>query len=164
MKKFLMPFTLLLAVLVTVSSCTVEVEDPIVIPTVDMKGFYTGNVNTNSDLTILYVGALDLDTTFATLDATAEVSEHDHVDSLNLEVKMTLNGTPITVKVPAFKNSDNTLSITDHPYTYLIVNMIVNGSATLTGDDLTANLTLANGAGNPAGTIIEGDLTFVGAR
>ena len=164
MKKILMPFMLLLAIVViSISSCTPE-EIIIVEPEVDMTGLYTGNVNTNSALEILYVPVLDLDTSFTTLDATAEITEHDSEDSLNIELKMTLNGTPITVKVPAFKNSNNTLSITDYPYTYLVVNMVVNGDATLVDGVLTSNMTLSNGAGNPAGTIIEGNLTFVGTK
>lgn len=163
MKKILMPFMLLLAIVViSISSCTPEVE--IITPPVDMTGFYSGNVNTNSSLKIMYVPVLDIDTTFTTLDATAELTEHDSQDSLNLEVKMTLNGTPITVKVPAFKNSNNTLSITDCPYTYLVVNMVVNGDASLVDGVLTSNITISNGDLNPDGTVIEGDLTFVGTK
>lgn len=158
MKKILMPFMLLLAVIVTISSCGKEEE------ATDMTGFYSGNVNTNSDLVIFYSPVVDVDTAFSTLAATAELSEHDSDDSLNLEVKMTLDGTPITVKVPAYKSSESSIAITNYPYTYLVVNMIVNGTGSVDGDDLTAKLTLANGAGNPATTIISGDLTFVGAR
>ena len=94
MKKILMPFMLLLAIVViSISSCTPE-EIIIVEPEVDMTGLYTGNVNTNSALEILYVPVLDLDTSFTTLDATAEITEHDSEDPLNIELKMTLKNRP----------------------------------------------------------------------
>lgn len=157
MKKFLMPFMLLLVAVVTISSCSEEEE-------VDMTGFYTGNVKTNSQMKVIYPGVLNLDTTFSTLDATAELSVHDNADSINLEIKLSLNGTPIKIKVPAYKTSENTISITNYAYKYLVVNMIVNGSGTVEGNELTANIKLANGTGNPTGTDIAGDLTFVGTK
>lgn len=159
MKKFLMPFMLLLAVVV-ISSCEKEDEDT----SSEMIGLYSGNVNTNSDLKIFYNPVVDVDTTFSTLDATAEISEHDNADSLNLQVKLTIDGTPITIKVPAYKSSNNSLTISNYPYKYLVVNMIVNGTATVNGDELSANLTIENGVGNPDGTIITGDLDFVGTK
>lgn len=129
-----------------------------------IKGTYSGK--TTGPMVIFYDPAVDVDTIFTAPDiaTTYEILDHIDSDSINVKLKMIIDGTPISIKVPAHIDSETTFSITNYEYTYLVINMIINGTGLVNGNNLTTNMIMSNGSGNPAGTIVTGDLDFTGTK
>lgn len=159
MKKLLLPITLLLVVMLTITSCKKTEE-------CTMCGEYNGNIKTNDTLRVHVGSAINLDTTFTTMTSKAVISEiADIEDSLSLTVSLDLAGTATDVTVTAFKSSDNKLKVTDAIYNYSgITDILVNGDVVVDGTNATANVIISPAPSTPASIVISGDLTFIGNK
>ena len=159
MKKLLLPITLLLVVMLTITSCTKTEE-------CTMCGTYDGNIKTNDTLRVHVGSAINLDTTFTTMTSKAVISEiADIEDSLSLTVSLDLAGTSTDVTVTAFKSSDTKLVVTDAIYNYSgITDILVNGDVVVDGTKATANVIISPAPSTPSSIVISGNLTFTGSK
>ena len=156
MKKLLMPFLVLLALVVTISSCKPEDEE------CTICGEYDGTVS--GDLKVIFGDLVDTDTTISNVPATATLDETAYDDSLALGVDLVIDGTPISVTVNVFKNTETTFSVVNTIYKYLgAVPLLVNGTGSVTdGNTAMANIKLTEADGST--DAIDADLDFVGTK
>ena len=152
MKKFLMTFLVALTIAVTISSCDPKEEDP----TCTMCATYNGKINGD-------IKVVEQDTTLVDVTSIAKIEETSYEDSVSLTVDVEIAGTPVSVNVMAFKNSESTFSVTNTIYKYGgAVPILVNGSGTANGTTCTANITLAEADGTTDS--IDGDINFAGTK
>lgn len=124
-------------------------------------GDYDGTIESDS-LRVQFPPAADIDTTLSGYPATAELATTSFTDSLALTVNLTLSGTPITVTVNGAYDGANTITVTDKIYNYLgAVPILVNGTGTITGTTMVADITLDDPAGS-TGDNIYAEVEFTG--
>lgn len=160
MKKILTTLVIAMALLVTISSCKKDEKEQV---GKSMFGAYTGTIT--KDLRIDFAPVVTIDTTFLApgVPATGTLSATSYDDSLSLNVKMNVNGTPIDITVLGHIDSENTFTVPVTIYSYLsAVDIKVSGSGTVTGNEAKVNVKLSE----PDGTTdkIYGDLDFVGTK
>lgn len=124
-------------------------------------GEYDGTIDSDS-LRVQFPPAADIDTTLSGYPATAELATTAFTDSLALTVNLTLSGTPITVTVNGFYDDSNTITVTDKVYNYLgAVPILVNGTGTITGTTMDADIVLDDPTGS-TGDNIYAEVGFTG--
>lgn len=136
------------------------VTDPNV-ATCDACGSYDGTAD--GPMSIEAGGAVIVDTTFSNLPFTASIDQVSGND-VDVTVNITVNGIPLSPKVKGTLNG-NTVTVSNETWTYatLQLDVVVDGSMTVVGNDITGNLTL-NEAPGSTGVSIDGDLDFTGVR
>lgn len=158
MKKFLTPLVIAIALIVTISSCK---KDKTVTGDA-MYGTYAGKVT--NELRINF-GPVNIDTVFAApgVDATGILAASAYEDSLSLNVKLTVNGTPIDITVLAHIDTETSFTVPSTLYSYLgAVPLLVSGNGSVSGNDATVKIKIAEGDGTT--DLIFGDLDFKGTK
>lgn len=159
MKKLLLPMLIALTLVMTISSCEKEPEDL----GKDMYGTYNGKFQ--GDLRVLFAPVVTIDTTFEApgVEATGILASTTYEDSLSLNVKVTVDGTPIDITVLGHIDSKTAFTVPPTIVNYLgAVPILVSGSGTITGNvgDVQINLKESDGTTDA----IYGDLTFSGSK
>lgn len=160
MKKVLTPLVILLALIVTISSCKPEEKT---VKGEAMFGTYQGNVT--KDLRINFGTVVNIDTTFEApgLAATGILAKTTYEDSISLQVQMNVSGTPIDITVMGHIDTENTFTVPTTIYNYLgAVAIRVNATGTISGNNAKVNVKLANSDGTTS--TIFGDLDFDGNK
>ncbi|MGB1018258.1 MAG: hypothetical protein ACPGVH_04255 [Chitinophagales bacterium] len=149
MKKLVSPFIIVLALIVSLSACEKK--------SCEMCGEYTGTVS--GPIKVLFAPVVETDTTLAGVGSKASIIETSYEDSVTLSVDVEIAGTPVSVSVNAFKDTETTFSVTNTIFKYGgAVPILVNGTGTADGKTCKATITIAGADGST--TAIDGKLSF----
>lgn len=161
MKKLILSLFLAGALTFGLQSCGEDEPTDPPAATCDACGSYDGTAD--GPMAIEAGGSVIVDTTFTGLPFSASITQVSGAD-VNVTVNIEVNGIPLSPTVSGTL-SGNTVTVSNETWTYttLQLDVVVDGSMTVVGDDITGNLTL-NEAPGATSVSIDGDLDFTGVR